>query len=68
MTTTYLVKEKKDVSGKIVAKVEITRSDVSNIELTRDYIVDRIAELTQELADLQKLLVDVDAKQLSATP
>lgn len=68
MTKTYIVKKKEDISGEIIAEVEITQSDVIDMTFTRDYIVKTIAELTKELADYQKLLVDVDATVVSITP
>lgn len=62
---TITVVKKEDKDGVIVVDVNEVKTITHSIKYTRIGIIDRIAMLTQELATLEKLLVDVDAKQLS---
>jgi hypothetical protein len=64
--TIYIVTKKEEINGEILA--EVSQSVANTLGMPRKYIIDKIAQLTQELADMKKLLVDVDAMAVSITP
>jgi len=66
MTREITVIKKEDISGEIVADYQEVETKTNRLE--RAQLVDMIAELTTTLALYEKLLIDIDAKELSITP